>query len=505
MMRPFSLAPVTSPAWSAHSLDGFPVLPGLPPGLLEALVEAAAPDRLALVGGAVRDLLRHRVHADPWRGLPDLDLVVETAAPPAVPPSEGVAGGRFSSPALRLAARLSRPGSPLRVRALREHGAFGTVELELELDQPFDQQLDQQSDHGLDPGPARARAAAGQASAAGIAAAGTGGAAAAAEGLGGPGLLLDVATAREETYRQPGENPQVRFGTLADDLARRDFSINAMALRLGAGGGLLDPHGGLHDLRARRLRLLHPGSLADDPTRIVRAARYAARLGFDLDPADQRQLQATLAAWPWSWRRGDPPAQAPPALATRLRMELELLLEREPSRLALAALQRWGALPLLDPGLQSDSRWPWRLAWGRRFGLPPLATWLVAAHDPLALAQRLQLPHRQQRLLEQVGTLGARLAAEAPAADPPWPPSRWCALLEAHGLAADAVALHLAAGRGPRRPLWHWWARWRHVRAPVTARELLEQGWRPGPELGERLRLLRAEAIDRQTGCRSPG
>jgi poly(A) polymerase len=456
MMRPFSLAPVTSPAWSDPFFGGFPGIPGLPAGLLEALVEAAAPDRLALVGGAVRDLLRHRVHADPWRGLPDLDLVVEEASPSAPEPAAAATPERsHPSPALRLAARLGRPGSPLVVHSLQEHGAFGTVELELATALP-------------------------------------------------QRLLLDLATARRETYPQPGENPQVRFGTLADDLARRDFTINAMALRLGAGGGLLDPHGGLHDLRARRLRLLHGRSLADDPTRIVRAARYAARLGFELDPADQRQLHTTLVSWPWTWRPGDPPAQAPPALATRLRMELELLLEREPARLALAALQRWGALPLLDPALQADTRWARRLAWGRRFGLPPLATWLVAAHDPLALAQRLQLPHRQQRLLQQVVALGAHLAAEGPAPDQPWSPSRWCALLEAPGLGADAVALHLAAGRPPRRPLWRWWARWRHFRAPLTAAELLAQGWSPGPALGERLRQLRWQRIDHSEGCPPP-
>jgi poly(A) polymerase len=446
MMRPFSLAPVTSPAWSPDSLaTADAVLPGVPQELLEALVAAAAPDRVALVGGAVRDLLLHRVHADPWRGLTDLDLVVEAAEGPGSPPPGG-----HGSPALRLAERLRDHGRGVAVRALQEHGAFGTVEVEL--------------------------------------------------ACGGVVLLLDLATARRETYRQPGENPQVCFGSLAEDLARRDFTINAMALRLGDGGGLLDPHGGLHDLRRRRLRLLHGRSLADDPTRIVRAARYAARLGFRLDDPDRDQLQATLAQWPWCWRPGDPPAQAPPALATRMRMELELLLERERAPEALAALQGWGGLALLDPGLQADRSWSRRLAWGRRFGLPPLATWLAAAHAPLPLAQRLQLPHRQQRLLEQFVDLGARLASQGPHPGQAWPPSRWCALLEASGSSPEAVALRLASGAGPRRPLLRWWVRWRHIRPELGARDLLAQGWAPGPALGERLRQLRWQRLDRGPG-----
>jgi poly(A) polymerase len=579
--------PVTSPERSLPPIASGPAIPGIPEALLDALAVAAAPDRLALVGGAVRDLLLHRVHADPWRGLPDLDLVVE-AAPGASEP------GR-PSPALRLAERLARrwpasaadpvphgpqaaqsdtsslkeqnahahrgdlevgadpagqnvqepcgdlklqacqeaqnaqaprgslvgralqpgttassAGGTLVVRAVREHGAYGTVELELEFD--------------------------------------------------GQVLLLDVASARRETYGEAGENPCVRFGSLADDLARRDFSINAMALHLGAGiaggggtaagaagtaaaglagaGGeiaaegaavagemgrpgagaaaasadgsaaerrvavsadglpLLDPHGGQADLRLRRLRLLHDRSLRDDPTRLLRAARYAARLGFSLDPGSLAQWQRTLAQWPWAWRPGDPPQLAPPALGTRLRMELELLLERERSGPALAALQGWGGLALLDRALQADGGWRRRLHWARRFGLPPLAALLAGAETPLAVAERLQMPHRQQRLLAQFEDLRRRLA---PLADTRgWPPSRWCALLEAPGASADAVALALCSGFGPRRPLLRWLLRWRHCRAETTAAVLIAAGLPPGPRLGERLRQLRLERIDRE-------
>ncbi len=403
-------------------------IPGVPAQLLEALIAAAAGQRLALVGGAVRDLLLHRVHNDPWRGLPDLDLVVEGQA-------------------AALVERLQLPASA------RPHGAFGTVELELRLP---GQQPDQPST-----------------------------------------WLVDLASARQEVYPQPAENPQVRLGRLDDDLARRDFSVNAMALLLagdGSEGVLLDPHGGQADLAARQLRLLHPQSLQDDPTRLLRAARYSARLGFALAPESAQQAAATLAAWPWGWTPGDDPAQAPPALGTRLRMELELLLEREPWPQALAALQSWGGLALLDGQLQADRHWQRRLAWAQRLGLPLLAALLAGAADPLALAERLQLPHRQHRLLAQVLELRRRLAL-APAGSQP--PSWWCALLEAPGLSPEAVALALVAGMGPRRPLLRWWARWRHITPSLSAAELMaREGLRPGPRVGERLRQLRAECLD---------
>ena len=422
------------------------VLPGLPPSLPPLLRAAAGEDRVALVGGAVRDLLLHRVHNDPWLGVPDLDLVVEPAAG---------GGDEATAPAQQLARRLCRAVGPGGVLYVQEHGAYGTVELELQLPE-------------------------------------------------GP-LLLDLASARRETYPQPGENPVVRFGRLDDDLARRDFTINAMALQLGGDGDgdLVDPHAGLADLAARRLRFLHGASVRDDPTRVVRGARYAARLGFELAPDSLAQISGTLAAWPWAWRPGDPPAQAPPALATRLRMELELLLEREAWPRALAALQRWGGLVLLDPALQADPQWRRRLQRAARLELPLLPALLAVAAEPLAVAERLQLPHRQHRLLVRFLALRQRLAALPPEASGgrhgpgSWTAARWCDLLEEQGASPEAVALALAAGVGPRRPLLRWWLRWRHQGAGISAAELIAgEGLRPGPELGRRLRERRRERLE---------
>ena len=421
-----------------------PSVGDLPAELIQLLVESAGPQRLALVGGAVRDLLLHRVHNDPWRGLPDLDLVIEGSA-------------------VAMVQRL--PG----VMAAQEHSAYGTVEVELQ--------------------------------------------------VGGQVVLLDVATARREHYPELGENPVVTFGALEDDLARRDFTINAMALLLSpdsrGSAALLDPHGGQQDLERRQLRLLHDGSVADDPTRLLRAARYAARLGFELAPEALVQVRATLAAWPWSWRPGDPPGQAPSALGTRLRMELELLLEREPWPQALAALSRWGALQLLDASLQQEPEQALqrRLRRADRLGLPLLPALVAGAADPLALAERLQLPHRQHKLLVQwlalrhhwhVGAeLGERGANGSPLC---WGAARWSDWLEAPGWTAEAVALELAAGGCapgpepqrclPRRPLLRWWWRWRHIQPPLSATALMAaEGLPPGPALGQRLRQLRFERL----------
>ncbi|HEX6388141.1 MAG TPA: hypothetical protein VFZ89_01795, partial [Solirubrobacteraceae bacterium] len=130
------------------------------------------------------------------------------------------------------------------------------------------------------------------------------------------GAPVDVVRARAETYAAPGALPDVRPGSLEDDLARRDVGVNAIALR--ADGELRAAPGGLEDLEAGRLRVLHERSFDDDPTRIWRVARYAARLGFAIEPQTQ------------GWA-----AQADPSTVSghRLGDELRLAL-REPDALA---------------------------------------------------------------------------------------------------------------------------------------------------------------------------
>jgi tRNA nucleotidyltransferase (CCA-adding enzyme) len=105
-------------------------------------------------------------------------------------------------------------------------------------------------------------------------------------------LEVDLARARAETYPAPGALPEVEPAGLEEDLARRDFTINAMAIPLQGDPRLIDPHSGRSDLDAGQLRVLHDRSFVDDPTRALRAARYAARFGFELEPGTAGLLRA---------------------------------------------------------------------------------------------------------------------------------------------------------------------------------------------------------------------
>jgi len=156
-------------------------------------------------------------------------------------------------------------------------------------------------------------------------------------------FTLDLATARGETYARPGALPAVTPGTLNNDLFRRDFSINAMAISLNQNnyGELIDPYQGKSDLEHHLIHILHPRSFSDDATRILRAVRYEQRLGFELEPQTAQLLKRDI-----------------PMLDTisgdRIRHELELILRERCPEYAIKRLGELGVLQRINPSLKGD-------------------------------------------------------------------------------------------------------------------------------------------------------
>jgi poly(A) polymerase len=293
---------------------------------------------------------------------------------------------------------------------------------------------------------------------------------------------------------------------LVGDLRRRDFSINAIAERLPLGQNpLLDPFDGKADLKAGQLRLLHHLSLQDDPSRLLRGVRYGARIDLQLAPEAVAQVQSTLTAWPWT--------NDAPALASRSRMELELLLSESCWRSAVELLESWRGLELIQRGWKAlpprSPAWLQRLGkWGhaidpnwsaeelRLVGL----LWLIPNQDNLlAVAERLQLAHRQQQLLSRGLELQTWLQGLSPEATHAWKASDWTFALEERGAKNEpAMVLMLLRPNHQQygRPLLRWLLRWRLIQSPLSAKELMNQGLSAGPALGHRLKELRVEAIN---------
>ena len=303
------------------------------------------------------------------------------------------------------------------------------------------------------------------------------------------GCTVDLVTARRETYPKPAALPVVTAGSLADDLARRDFTVNAMALPLAATvEQVVDPHGGRADLDAGIIRTLHRESFRDDPTRIFRAVRYEQRFAFRLSDDTRYDLESAVAAGAIAMLSGD-----------RLRHELDRILHETSPLPALQRAEELGVLTATHPALGA-SHLDGLHDWTAR----PLA-WLAALVWPLhestgsSVAVRLNTPTDWTRVISDTATLTERLpglAAERSA------PSDVCALLD--GLSPDALAAGTVLAPAPaseriRMYLAEWWTVAPLLRGP----DLLALGVPPGPAVGEALRALRRARLDGETHNRN--
>jgi tRNA nucleotidyltransferase (CCA-adding enzyme) len=267
------------------------------------------------------------------------------------------------------------------------------------------------------------------------------------------GHKIDIAQTRAETYPSPGALPEVRSASIEEDLARRDFTVNAMAYPLKDGAELLDPRGGLDDLRAGRLRVLHDRSFIDDPTRALRAARYAARFGFDLDP-DTAGLLAE--------------ADLSTVSADRVQNELQKIAAEEDPARALQLIVDWGVMPTLDAAA------PARVAEVTQLvSTPPWVDW---ANRELAVELATVRPLPQIR---ELAAATPERASEAVRLAVPWDPSQ---LVVARALGAEWLDRYAEE--------------WRHVHLEITGEDLIAAGIPEGPAIGHGLEAAISGKLD---------
>jgi tRNA nucleotidyltransferase (CCA-adding enzyme) len=284
----------------------------------------------------------------------------------------------------------------------------------------------------------------------------------------GDGWRIDIAMARRERYPQPGALPVVEPATIEADLDRRDFTANAMAVTLG--GELLAAAHALDDLGARRLRVLHDRSFVDDPTRVMRLARYAERLRFEVEPHT-----AALAA----------AADLGTLSGGRIGAELRLALSEPDPAAVLGRLD--GKLPIVVDHELIAAALALAPADADR-GLVVLAA--VTAED--AWLERLEFTAAERAVV--------RAAAAAPLPEGEAPSAVWRAW---RALPVEAVALAgarggVAAATAARR----WIGELRHTRLAIGGDDLIASGIPEGPEIGRRL----ARALERRLdGELAPG
>lgn len=273
------------------------------------------------------------------------------------------------------------------------------------------------------------------------------------------GHEIDIAGARSESYPRPGALPVVEPGAdLAADLRRRDFTINAMAIPLLGEPRLIDPYGGEADLATRQLRILHDGSFVDDPTRALRAARYASRFGLALEERTAELIRET-------------------SLATvsddRCEAELLRLAAEENAASGFALLAKWGLSELRAEGIELVERTV------KLLGNDPWQD--LAPRDRALLAAAFGPPRGEMALAE----------AE------PERPSQAVALAAPH----DGIELVLARALGAKW-LDRYVGEWREVALEIDGSDLIEAGLSQGPALGHGLEEALRRKLDGEVNGR---
>ncbi len=269
---------------------------------------------------------------------------------------------------------------------------------------------------------------------------------------------IDVAMARSETYASPGALPEVRQAGIEEDLARRDFTINALAVALADPGDVIDRHGGREDLRAGVLRVLHDGSFVDDPTRALRAARYAPRLGFAVEPVTlERLVQTDLST----------------VSTDRVDGELErLAAEPEPER-ALRLLHDWDLIALEDDEIR---------AFAEAAKLADQPRWRGSADLGRLLVEmvRGELAERARPLADDPGSASA-------------------AVERAGGRPGEELLLARAFGG---QWLDRYVDEWRGVRLEISGDDLIAAGIPQGPAIGHGLSAALRAKLDGSAATR---
>jgi tRNA nucleotidyltransferase (CCA-adding enzyme) len=304
------------------------------------------------------------------------------------------------------------------------------------------------------------------------------------------GFTYDLARARRETYAHPGALPTVAPAGMQEDLGRRDFTVNALALGLAGAsrGRLLEAPHGREDVEAHRLRVLHARSFIDDPTRLLRLARYAGRLGFTIEDATDRLARAAAAA------RTPDTVSGP-----RLGSELRLLAEQGNPVRGFRILGELGVDEAIAPGLGIRTGDRADLAGQARVllpadGVPADLVLAVAALD----VPDLKLPGLLDRLAfpaarrDRIVAAATRADGLARALDAARLPSEIAAAVGS----APAELVALAGALDAEGPARRWLDDLRHVRLEIDGDDLLAAGLIPGPAVGAGLAAARAAKLD---------
>jgi tRNA nucleotidyltransferase (CCA-adding enzyme) len=319
-------------------------------------------------------------------------------------------------------------------------------------------------------------------------------------------LWVDIATARTEFYPYPAANPEVEASSIRQDLYRRDFTINAIALRLTTprSGELLDFFGGLLDLQAKQIRVLHANSFIEDPTRIYRGVRFAVRFGFEIESQTEEFIRYAINSGVYD--RTAQENSKTPALQTRLKTELKHILEAPYWQSALQLLDNLGALQCIHPTLKLDAQFLRQLRLLerclQRFDAQPiLIHWEMRLETLIAhiipqyrakVAKNLQLQEDSIARLKNLAQVQTEVMALLPTLQRP---SQVVQLLRQYDLPI-LILIAVQSPREIRHQIWEYLTVWANVQPLLNGNDLKKLGYKPGPQYRQILDNVLAATLD---------
>jgi tRNA nucleotidyltransferase (CCA-adding enzyme) len=265
---------------------------------------------------------------------------------------------------------------------------------------------------------------------------------------------------------------------------------------------LIDAFGGLQDLAARQIRVIHANSFIEDPTRIYRAVRFAVRLNFELAPQTAAFIQTALQSGIYAQVQAK--YAKLPALQVRLIQELRQSLEADYWEAVLRKLASLGALCCIHPDLQlsADTFTALQQAISLQASQPSVKRWLIMlevlllsldVEGRVSVAEKFQLPTESIRRLQTFEQDQAVILAALPTCERP---SQVVKLLKAY----DASTLILVAARLPNTPIPQYLTNWSQVKSPLDGGDLLAMGYKPGRQFKRILEVLLNAALDGEVG-----
>jgi tRNA nucleotidyltransferase (CCA-adding enzyme) len=317
-------------------------------------------------------------------------------------------------------------------------------------------------------------------------------------------FAIDMATARREIYAYSGANPQVIATNLEEDLARRDFTINALAVeldpQLGINSEVIDRFNGLTDLANKQVRAIRKHSFAEDPRRLFRAVRFALRLNLEIAPETYAEILETTSSGLHDAIGG-----------ARLRAELDYTLAETKAGEMFKLLQTLGALRCIHPDLRlpddltNDFARQWRRSqyWlnvlnrleNKKYAMISLGVELLLSYLPEQISTKLDLgltpeqKMRQAKLIDLLINLDNFTSKRLKN-------SEITQYLQTYDTQTLILAATKCEEKLQRRSLWHYLTNWQLVKSPLNGADLKQIGYATGKQMGEILQHLRWLALD---------